>query len=199
MDFASIHAWAFWLLTAIAAYVGSYASEKGKRRAAKEDGNQLLAELARTTETLKTIEAKIANELWQGQWRQDQTLKIYSQILGAISEYSIWLSDVSESRKFAGSGSSLSTMKKSPEQIAEGFFAAYAVAPLFLSETSLDQLERAKSAFFYHSSPFGDDDMRDADKNHELLRAAHRALATSARQDLTGSTSLPTKKLPAAS
>jgi hypothetical protein len=192
MDFASFHFWAFWLLTALAAYLGSYAAEKGKRRAAKEDSDQIRNELAKTTEQLKVIEAKIASEVWDRQWRQDQKLKIYTQILRAINDYSIWLSDVSESWKFGKSASRpASTMKKEPLQTAEEFHAAYSVAPLFLIKGSLDLLERAKPAFYYHSSPFPDAAMKGADEHWELLREVHRELALLARQDLARSTPSP--------
>src|SRR2546429_3941341 len=121
MDFASFHSWAFWLVTALAAYLGSYATEKGKRRAAKEDSDQIRNELAKTTEKLKVIEAKIANEVWDRQWRQDQMLKIYWQVLRAINDYVIWLTDVLEGWKFGTSRSPPSTLQREALQIAEEF------------------------------------------------------------------------------
>jgi len=117
------------------------------------------------------------------QWRQDQKGKIYSQILGAVNDYTVWLGDVSEARKF-GNSSTGTTMEKGPAHIAEGFNAAAAVAPLFLSKSSLGLLERAKPAFSYHSSPFGDPNVDAADKYWELLRDIRIALTSSAMRDL---------------
>lgn len=86
MDFSSPAAWGFWILTAIAAYLGAYAAEKGKRRAAWEDKNQILEELAKTTRTLKEIEASISNDLWERQWRLNQKRDIYARLLESMSE-----------------------------------------------------------------------------------------------------------------
>lgn len=55
----SLSSWALWVLTAVAAYLGAYAAEKGKRRAAREDSDSIREELARTTRALKEIEAAI--------------------------------------------------------------------------------------------------------------------------------------------
>jgi hypothetical protein len=125
--------------------------------------------------------AKHSDESWERQWRQDQKLKIYTQLLRAINGYSVWLSDVSDSRKFGNSGTS--TIKADPADIAEEFNAAYAVAPLFLVKSSLDALELAKPTFFYHSSPFGDDNVEGADKNLAVLQEAREELSATAAQD----------------
>ena len=128
--------------------------------------------------------AKSSDESWERQWRQDQRLKIYSQILGAVNDYSVWLGDLSETGKF-GDSSTGTTMEKGPARIAEGFHGAFAVAPLFLSKSSLELLERAKPAFSYHASPFGDYPSVDAaDKYWELLKDIRRDLTPSAMRDL---------------
>jgi hypothetical protein len=126
--------------------------------------------------------AKTADQYWERQWRQDQKLKIYTQILRAINDYAVWLSDVSDSRKFGDSGTN--TMKKDCASIAEEFHTAYAVAPLFLIKSSLDVLEMAKPTFFYHSSPFEDRDVQEADRNIARLKEWRERLSASAIQDL---------------
>ena len=86
MDFTSPAAWAFWLLTAVVAYIGSYASEKGKRRAAKEDSEQLRHELARNTHAVKEIEAKVNSDVWDRQWRLNQKRDAYARVIEGLSE-----------------------------------------------------------------------------------------------------------------
>jgi len=127
---------------------------------------------------------RLSRRTAEKQWWMDQKLKTYSQVLRAINEYTLWLADVSESRKFGKSGNATSTLKTESAQIAEDFHAAYAVAPLFLIKNSLDLLEKAKPAFFYHSSPFEDPDVEDADKNWDLLKGVRDELVRSARRDL---------------
>ena len=165
-------------------WAGAYAKVTGELSARQDSLGKILEEVRAVTATQKVIEAKVSGEMWQQQWRQGQKLKIYSQVLQAINEYSIWLSDVSEGRKFGSEGSPLSTMKKDSAQIAEDFHAAYAVAPLFISKDSLELLETAKAAFSYHSSPFPDHDVKDADKKWDLLTGVRRDLSSSARLDL---------------
>lgn len=165
-------------------WAGAYAKVTGELSARQGSLGKILDEVRVVTATQKVIEAKISGEMWQQQWRQGQQLKIYSQILQAINEYSIWLSDVSEGRKFGSASGPLTTMKKDSAQIAEDFHAAYAIAPLFLSKHSLELLEAAKPAFSYHSSPFPDHDVKDADKKWDLLRGVRRDLSSSAKLDL---------------
>jgi hypothetical protein len=165
-------------------WAGAYAKVTGELSARQDSLGKILDEVRAVTATQKVIEARISGEMWQQQWRQGQKLKIYSQILQAINEYSVWLSDLSEGRKFGNASSSLSTMKKDSAQVAEDFHAAYAVAPLFLSKDSLELLETARPAFSYHSSPFPDHDVKDADKKWDLLRGVRRDLSFSARLDL---------------
>jgi hypothetical protein len=162
----------------------AYGGERAKLLAQFQNLDKLVEQTQKLTATTEAIKAPISDEVWDRQWRRGQKLKIYSQILQAINEYSTWLSDVSEGRKFGSASSPLSTMKKDPAQIAEDFHAAYAVAPLFISKDSLELLETAKAAFSYHSSPFPDHDAKDADKKWDLLTGARRDLSSSATLDL---------------
>jgi hypothetical protein len=86
MDLASPHAWTLWILTAIAAYLGAYAAEKGKRRAAREDSAQIRDELARNTQAVKEIEAKVSSDLWDRQWRLNQKRDVYSRLIEGLGE-----------------------------------------------------------------------------------------------------------------
>jgi hypothetical protein len=96
----------------------------------------------------------------------------------------VWLGDVSEAGKF-GDPSTGTTMEKGSARIAEDFHSAFAVAPLFLSKSSLELLERAKPAFSYHASPFGDYPNVDAaDKYWKLLKDIRTDLTSSAMRDL---------------
>ncbi len=87
MDLSSPSAWAVWVLTALAAYLGSYAAEKGKRRATREDSDRIRDELERTTRALKEIEAKISLGIWQEQKRWDERRDAYTRLL-------VWLDKV---------------------------------------------------------------------------------------------------------
>ena len=165
-------------------WVGAYAKVTGELSARQDSLGKILEEVRAVTATQKVIEAKVSGEMWQQQWRQGQKLKIYSQVLQAINEYSIWLSDVSEGWKFGSPSNPLSTMKKDSARISEDFHAAYAVAPLFISKSSLELLETAKAAFSYHSSPFPDHDLKDADKQWDLLSGVRRDLSSLAKLDL---------------
>jgi hypothetical protein len=85
MDFTSPQFWAQWILVAIAAYVGAYAAEKGKRRAAVEDKDQILSELAKTTQKVKEIESKILGEQWRRQWVTSERRDAYVSVLTTLS------------------------------------------------------------------------------------------------------------------
>jgi type IV secretory pathway VirB4 component len=172
-----------YLLARFAHVFDAYGGERAKLLAQFHSLDKLVEQTQKLTATTEAIKAQISDYMWDRQWRQGQKLKIYSQILQAINEYSICLSDVSEGRKFGSASSPLTTIKKDSAQIAEDFHAAYVVAPLFLSKDSLDLLETAKPAFSYHSSPFSDDDMKDADKTWDMLRGVRRDLSSSAKLD----------------
>lgn len=162
----------------------AYGGERAKLLAQFQSLDKLVEQTQKLTTVTEAIRAQVSDKVWDRQWRQGQKLIIYSQVLQAINEYSIWLSDVSEGWKFGSASSPIDTMRKDAAQIAESFHAAHAVAPLFLSKDSLDLLETAKSAFFYHSSPFPDHDVKDADKKWELLRGVRGSLSSSAKLDL---------------
>ena len=64
----------------------SYTAEKGKRRAVHQDKDQILDEVAKTTQRLKQIEAAISNDLWERQWRLNQKRDVYARLLESMSE-----------------------------------------------------------------------------------------------------------------
>jgi hypothetical protein len=130
----------------------------------------------------------IARGIAQKQWVRDQKLRIYSDILRAINDYAVWLADFSENMKFGTDGQ---TLTKTSAEIAEEFHAAYAVAPIFLTASTLETLEKIKYVFFSHSSMDPDPYGEGADKSLKLLKEASRALTISAREDLASS-NLPT-------
>jgi hypothetical protein len=86
MDFTSPAAWAFWILTTVAAYVGAYAAAKGKQRAAKEDSDQIRLELARNTQAVKEVEARVNSGLWEQQWRLNQKRDVYARLIEGMGE-----------------------------------------------------------------------------------------------------------------
>jgi hypothetical protein len=74
------------------------------------------------------------------------------------------------------------TLSKGTSQIAEDFHAGYSIAPLFLSESSLQLLEKIKTVFFHHSSPFPEFDTDVVDKKFDLLQETRKALVLSAKK-----------------
>jgi hypothetical protein len=123
----------------------------------------------------------------KSQWLMDQKLKVYSDALRAINEYSVWITDVSEWRKFGSQSSrneSESTLDKQNKQIAGEFHSAYAVAPLFVSEESVRLLELAKPLFYYHSDPLANFEVKDLDNTFDALERVRGQIEFSARADL---------------
>jgi hypothetical protein len=55
------------LSAGIGAYIGAYLKKKGENLATHEDLDKLVVELKATTETTKSIEARISNDLWVSQ------------------------------------------------------------------------------------------------------------------------------------
>ena len=86
MDFTSPAAWALWILTPLAAFLGAYAAAKGRQRAAKEDSDQIRLELARNTQAVKEIEAKVNSDLWDRQWRLNQKRDVYARLIEGMGE-----------------------------------------------------------------------------------------------------------------
>jgi hypothetical protein len=82
MDLSSPEFWALWLLTPISAGLAAYMGDKLKRRAAHEDSDQILKELARNTQAVKEIEAKVSLGVWQDQKRWDERRGISSHEVG---------------------------------------------------------------------------------------------------------------------
>jgi hypothetical protein len=161
----------------------AYSGEKGKHLARKEDLEKILAEVRVVTATQKEIESRISGALWDRQWRLNHKLDIYSRALRAISDYMVWLLDHSENAKF----STDNTTTKECGPIAEEFYSAYAVVPLFVSEESMVLIEETiKPEFFYHSSVgFKVDQYGErADEAHGKLASARAHLIASARRDL---------------
>jgi hypothetical protein len=120
------------------------------------------------------------------QWARDQKLKIYSDVLRAINEYSVWLADLSDWSKFGSQAGrkSESTLTKEIKQIAGEFHAAYGVAPLFVSDASIKLLEAAKPTLFYHSAPFSGSRPDDMDEYFDKLKRVREDLIIAAKSDL---------------
>ena len=120
------------------------------------------------------------------QWTRDQKLRIYSDVLRALNEYSIWLADVSEWSKFGSQvgRESETTLDKQNKQIAGEFHAAYAVAPLFVSDATIKLLDAAKPTLFYHSAPFSGLRPDDMDEYFDKLARVREDLIVSAKSDM---------------
>ena len=129
---------------------------------------------------------KLSRDANQQRWKLDQKLKIYSDILRAINEYSIWIADTSEESKFAAQAARewTDTLSKPNKQIAEEFHAAYAVASIFLRDETVKQIEKARPVFFYHSDALRPLTPDDLDKAFNTLLDAKEEITKMARTDL---------------
>jgi hypothetical protein len=92
--------------------------------------------------------------------------------------------DSSDTYKFRSGESQSKTISKDAIQIADDFHAAFAIAPLLISEESCIVANRARSELFSHSSPFATDvDTIDAKAAKlilirlDLLKSAKRDIA----------------------
>jgi hypothetical protein len=107
MDITAPQVWIGWIIAGLAAYLGVYLAEKAKRRAAHEDSDQIRAELARNTQAVKEIEAKVNSDLWDRQWRLNQKRDVYARLIEGLSELQFTL----------GAHSAI-TQKKDPDDAA---------------------------------------------------------------------------------
>jgi hypothetical protein len=73
---------------------------------------------------------------------------------------------------------------KQNKQIAGEFHAAYALAPLFVSDESVRLLELAKPLFYYHSDPLANFEVQDLDNTFDALERVRGQIEVSARADL---------------
>jgi type IV secretory pathway VirB4 component len=184
MEFFSLQTLSAWVIAGGAAYFGAYVAAKGKNLARKEDLDGLVAEVRAVTIVQKEIEAKISDKVWERQWRLDQKRDNYSQMLRAISDYMVRLLDLAEGAQL-GTGN---TTTKQFAQIAEEFYAAYAVSALFLRDESIAIVEKIRPKFFYHSSLDFEQDQHGAiaQEAYGHLAEARKELIASARKDLAG-------------
>jgi hypothetical protein len=173
MGFLSVQFWVLWILTALAAYLGAYAAEKGKRRAAHEDQEQILRELANTTQKLKQIEATIAGELWEKQMRWNQKKDIYASLLVTVHEIQMHL------RKFIYAGKSCApeSYKKTAADLAKvqiDLIRSTELARLFTSDEVVS-IAQAMADLLLH--PDGDPEIQTvtlARFQDDLIAAAKR-------------------------
>ncbi len=128
----------------------------------------------------------IARHNTQDQWIKDQKLKVYSDVLRAINEYSLWLLDASEEIKFGSQarGEIRNTLNKQNQQVTADFHAAYATAPLFVSKSSMALIDRARPVFYSHSGPFPELDPDKLDGKYEELAQISKELVANAQSDL---------------
>ena len=182
MEFSSPQAWAFWLVPAIAAYLGAYMAEKAKRRAAREDRDQILEEVAKTTQRLKQIEATISNEIWERQWRLNQKRETYVSLMDLSQQlidhhtHLLGYSKTAESNPVSARECDVSSAKLVDLNIKWGRVAVTAF--LFLDQKALQILPR-----FSVVTKEGDPE-QDYSKAIENLHLAQSDLIQCARADL---------------
>ncbi len=71
----------------IGAYISSYAKEKGKNYATKEDFEQLKDQTGELTEATEQVRAEIANNSWKSSKKWELKFKIYTEVLEALASW----------------------------------------------------------------------------------------------------------------
>jgi hypothetical protein len=174
MDLSSPGAWAVWLLAAIATYLGSYAAEKGKRRAATEDSDRIRDELGRTTRALKEIEARISLGIWQEQKRWDERKDAYARLLVWLDKaYSgiLEIAPKTDERAIPG------VIQRILTPLGEEFRRAKSIAEIFLPPDDMDPLISLFPALL---------EARSRDEAAETCQSAQRQFSNNARTFFSG-------------
>lgn len=70
----------------VGGYIGSYLRKKGENRAIREDLDQLIEQVRKTTETAKAIEARISNEMWDSQRRWELKREVLFDTVLALGQ-----------------------------------------------------------------------------------------------------------------
>lgn len=86
-------------ISCLSGYLIAYGKKKGENLATKEDFNDLLVQLRKTTEATKEIEAKISQATWVGQseleYRKEQLEEFYGPIYARLKLsgelYRLWM------------------------------------------------------------------------------------------------------------
>jgi hypothetical protein len=138
MDITSPQVWIGWIIAGLAAYLGVYLAEKAKRRAAHEDSDQIRDELARNTQAVKEIEAKISSDLWMRQWRLNQTRDAYVGLLRALSGL---LGAHADRVKMLKGGIAVPTLEPMHEAL-KPLDEARVIASIFCNDAAIDQIEK---------------------------------------------------------
>lgn len=165
------------MLTAIAAYIGAYASEKGKRRAAREDSAQIRDELAGTTQALKEIEAKITGREWHRQWLLQQKRDVYAEAIQTLYH-------MHSATNLLNKALATQDNKKADdcitelEQLAPSVRKAQSLVAIIGSPEALDALVKASTAF-----PFGNEIRQRAALALENLRLGINAFEVAVRAE----------------
>ncbi|HAS6882730.1 TPA: hypothetical protein NKB09_004557 [Vibrio parahaemolyticus] len=71
----------------LGAYISSYAKEKGKNYATKEDFEQLLKQTGELTEATEQVKSEIANNSWKSSKKWELKFKIYTEVLEALASW----------------------------------------------------------------------------------------------------------------
>jgi hypothetical protein len=159
----------------------AFAQEAGKQEAVLANLDKIEEQVRAVTITQREIEAKISSEVWDRQWRVNETLKVYTQVLRAMHDYMTILYDILSELRSYQSGS---TTAKELRPVAENFFDAYALARLLLSPEAVRILKSTQRWFLYHVSIKPDDDGSDANNYAKKIEKAIEELLAVAHLDL---------------
>jgi len=83
---------------AVGAFVSSYFKIRGKNLATKADFNELLQQLAKTTEATEKIKTAIAHANWKGEKQWDLNATVYQTLL---ESFAMWRSALEELEQLA--------------------------------------------------------------------------------------------------
>lgn len=174
-------------------WAASYLSEKGKHYATKEDIDELIEQMRRTTAATETIKAEISGDLWERQTRLKYRQSLYEKLLIPLGE--VWhaqtqLIEVYKRRAEVREDHPIQDRLTEIEQdyvtrerkAEEEIRQAAAIAELILSDEAVEALNQLAEEW---------GKARRADNHHDfqekVLEATKRAralLADTAKKDL---------------
>ncbi len=176
------------------AYLGAYLAQKGKNLATREDIENIVVRVERTTKTAEAIKAEISGDLWVRQKRWDFRAKFYTRILDRLGEvrrltrdllWTLGSTPPAESSEAAWGEwqKRYDANQERLKQATRGLDRVTSLAGLFLGPEALEVLERLSADLRRRRR----EDEEYEDRLEANIAAANRAntlLITAARRDL---------------
>jgi hypothetical protein len=167
-------------------YLKSYAEQKGKQLATKEDIGDVLEQVRAVTRETEVIKAEISGGLWQQQWQLTQKRDCYVRLIDALENIQLQRSRV----RAAAEGVDRVKAQRHDEEIIMEFRRARALARLILSPEVISSIGRLLRAI----APFDPVSCTDEQfwNTKEIISAARDRVVDLGRLDLGLAKTAPT-------